>query len=114
MRECPGIHRQKAYELSSLPDEVTVVRVGHPLCGQRLRVDWKAGVRRKDRRIVVTLPDGSPTLIPVEWTDAGTIASRSRPARTAKKARLTAGGLRHLIRLVDAMSSKDGDEGASP
>lgn len=91
-----------------------MVRVGHPLCGQRLRVDWKAGVRRKDRRIVVTLPDGSPTLIPVEWTDAGATASRSRPARAAARARLTASGLRHLIRLVEAMSSKDGDEGASP
>lgn len=93
---------------------MTVTRVGHPLCGQRLRVDWKAGVRRKDRRIVVTLPDGTPTLIPVEWTDAGVTASRSRLARAAARARLSASGLRHLIRLVEAMSSRDEDEGASP
>lgn len=91
-----------------------MVRVGHPLCGQRLRVDWTAGARRKDRRIVVTLPDGSPTLIPVEWTDAGTIVSRSSPARAATRARFTTSGLRHLLRLVDAMSSDRGDEGPSP
>jgi len=91
-----------------------VVRVGHPLRGQRLRVDWTAGVRRKDRRIVVTLPDGSPTLIPVEWTDAGTIASRKKPTRAATRARFTAGGLRHLLRLVDAMSAARGDESSSP
>jgi hypothetical protein len=92
---------------------VTVTRVGHPLCGQRLRVDWSGGARRKDRRIVVALPDGSPTLTPVEWTDAPTSPSRGRLGRATTRPRFTASGLRHLLRLVDAMSDR-GSESTSP
>jgi Family of unknown function (DUF5372) len=100
-RACLGVHRQRAYKLSSLPDEVTITRVGHPLRGQRLRVDRGAGERRKDRCLVVVLPDGSPTLLPVAWTDVEDGASSATVAPPST--RLSVSGLRQLIRLVDAM-----------
>jgi hypothetical protein len=107
---CPAIDRQNAYELPFLPDEVTIVRVGHPLLGQRLRVDRAAGEHRKDRCIVVALPDGSPTLIPFDWTDAGVKAT---PAAIAKRStRIDASGLRRLMRLADAMSARGREDGS--
>jgi len=101
----PGTYKQNAYKLSSLPDRVTVTRVGHPLCGESLRVIRERGSNRKDRCIGVMLPDGSPILIPIAWTNlcgdlsAGTTESFS--------ARLDVSGLRRLIRLVEIMSSPD-------
>ncbi|MBI3181514.1 MAG: hypothetical protein HYZ28_05170 [Myxococcales bacterium] len=88
-----------------------VTRVGHPLRGQRLRVDRAAGERRKDGCIVVTLPDGSPTLLPIAWTDAGATATPA--AAATPRTRLNASGLRRLIRLADAMAA-GGPERASP
>lgn len=83
---------------------MTITRVGHPLRGQRLRVVRAGGERRKDQRILVVLPDGSPTLIPVAWTD---LAAKSTSA--ASSVRLSVSGLRRLFRLVDAMSARGSD-----
>ena len=85
---------------------MTITRVGHPLRGQRLRVDRAAGERRKDRRIVVMLPDGSPTLIPVAWTDLATKSTSATPP-----ARLSISGLRRLISLVESMSARGSQSG---
>lgn len=57
---------------------------------------------RRDRQIVVVLPDGSPMLIPVAWTDLGGEAPPATPATSPT--RLSVSGLRRLVRLVDAMS----------
>jgi hypothetical protein len=110
-RGCLATYRQKAYELSSPPpDVVTVVRAGHPLCGQQLRVDHGGG-RRHDGNVQVVLPDGSPSLIPLRWTDAvdrvGTGADAAVPGRFSLE------GLRRLVRLVDAMAGGDGPKSSA-
>jgi len=74
-------------------------------------VDRRAGERRKDRRIVIVLPDGSPTLIPLTWTDLGAKPTSATPA--ASSARLSVSGLRRLIRLIDAMSGRGPSGGSS-
>jgi hypothetical protein len=84
---------------------VTVVRIGHPLRGTRLRVDPAGGLSRKDRRLQVLLPDGSTSLLPVDWTDLGAPATVGGATPT----RLNLEGLRRLLRLVDVLNSKDGD-----
>jgi hypothetical protein len=85
---------------------VTITRVGHPLRGQRLRVVRAGGERRKDGRILVVLPDGSPTLIQTAWTDLGAKSTSAAPP-----VRLSVSGLRRLIRLVDAMSARGSKSG---
>jgi hypothetical protein len=77
-----------------VPDELTIVRVGHPLRGVRLRVDRRAGVARRDRRIQVFLPDGSTTLLPVEFTDLGARLESHTPTL------FTRDGARRLLRLA--------------
>lgn len=79
-----------------------MVRAGHPLDGQRLRVDRSLGEDRKDGRIAVVLPDGSTTLLALDWTDA---ARPGRQARRASHVRLNVGGLRRLLRLVEQISA---------
>jgi len=106
---CPGTYRQKAYELSSSPpDAVTVVRAGHPLHGQQLRVD-RGGGRRHDGNVQVVLPDGSPALMPIGWVEAGAQPTAQPSAATER--RFTAAGLRRLLGLVDAMS-RDAGQGS--
>ena len=90
---------------------MTVVRAGHPLLGQQLRVD-RSGGRRHDGNVQVLLPDDSPALIPLAWVEAGV-----RPiSRTAEQTvrRFSVAGLRHLLRLVDAMSSDEGQGSSTP
>lgn len=88
---------------------VTVVKAGHPLCGRQLRAD-RSGVRRRDGKIPVVLPDGSPALLPIAWTDAG-----GEPATSAGvERRFSVAGLRRLLRLVDTMSSSEGKGSSSP
>lgn len=82
-----------------MPDELTIVRVGHPLRGVRLRIDRKAGVSRRDRRIQVFLPDGSVTLLPVEFTDLAAPTASTTPTL------LTLDGARRLLRLMDALTT---------
>jgi Family of unknown function (DUF5372) len=103
---CLAIHSQTAYELSSLPDEVTITWIGHPLRGQRLRVDRAGGFDRKHGRIIVILPDGSSTRIPVAWTDLSGDDDTSSDNKVPLK--FTADGLRALMRLIELMSSRHG------
>ncbi|MDI7267432.1 MAG: hypothetical protein QME96_05515, partial [Myxococcota bacterium] len=61
-------------------------------------------MQRKDGRIGVMLPDGTPTLIPTEWTDVGAKATGGDATTSTVTVRFTTTGLRRLLRLVDAMS----------
>ena len=90
---------------------MTVVRAGHPLRGQQLRVD-RGGGRRHDGNVQVVLPDGSPALIPIEWVDAGEQPTAQAAAATER--RFSAAGLRRVLRLVDAMSRNEGEGSSTP
>lgn len=48
--------------------DVLITKKGHPLVGQRLRIDQKIA-RRRDGFVQLLLPDGSPALVPLAWTD---------------------------------------------
>ena len=90
---------------------VTVVKVGHPLCGRQLRADL-ARARRRDGKIPVVLPDGSNALIPIKWTDAVEAPLEDAGARV--ELRFDISGLRRLLRLVEAMSSSEGTDSSAP
>jgi hypothetical protein len=107
------IYRNKTYELSSLPDEVTVTRAGHPLKGQLLCVDRSARGRRNDGNLFIILPDGSSTLIPADWTDLHLHARAASLDTPSKSIFLDLTGLRRLVRLVDDMSVGGPQESAS-
>jgi hypothetical protein len=107
MRACPGKRQRKAYELSSpLPEAVTIIRVGHPLRGQRLLVERRSGAHRRDGNVQVALPDGSPMLLPISWTD---LAACAEPA-AVDRPRFDIEGLRRMLRLAGQRGSKrDGE-----
>jgi hypothetical protein len=83
---------------ASLPCEVRVTSVTHPLFGQLLRA---RGFKRRSGVVllVVTLPDGSPGTM---RADASDILSAGRPEEGS--AVLSADGLRHLHQLVSALA----------
>ena len=85
---------------------MTVARTGHPLDGQRLRVD-PFGSRRHDGRLQVLLPDGSAALLPLAWLSTGTPGAPAA-ARGAAPQRFSADGLRRLLRLVDRLRGVTG------
>jgi len=68
--------------------------------------------RRHDGNVQVVLPDGSPSLMPMEWVRAG--AEPSAATATNSSRRFTAAGLRRLLQLVDAMSSNAGEQHSKP
>lgn len=79
---------------ASLPGEVTVTAIYHPLCGERLAVEGRRRVGGV-ACLIVRLPDGTPGTIEVEATSAG--AARSELAAGAL---LSAEGVRRLRRLL--------------
>lgn len=92
---------------------MTITRAGHPLRGRRLRVDRSGGARRNDGKVIVLLPDGSPALIPTDWTDLHLHTHAVSLDNGSKTVLLNLTGLRRLVRLVDAMSVGGSQEGAS-
>ena len=89
-----------------LPERVTVIRARHPFEGRSLNV--LGSMHRQGRlHLVLILPDGSKSLIPVDWTD---LASPAQPqqVRSAQTAP-TLGSLEDLLHaraLVDALLSR--------
>jgi hypothetical protein len=61
---------------------VTIVRQGHAFEGMTLEVMGQ--VHRDGVRLLVILPDGSRSLIPIEWTD---LASGQEPPKRKAKSR---------------------------
>ena len=85
-----------------LPERVTVTRVCHPFEGKALAV-WQS-IRRQGRTyLVLILPDGSKSMIPVEWTDLATPAA-SKPDTVPTLASLE--DLLHTRAVVDALFSR--------
>jgi hypothetical protein len=78
----------------SLPAQVTVNAVHHPLCGQRLVVEGRRRVGGTPC-LIVRLPDGTPGTIAVQATSAG-VESEPVPAG----ALLSAEGVRRLRGLL--------------
>lgn len=72
-----------------------------------MRVDASAGLSRRDGRIQVVLPDGSASLLPVEWIDRGIAPSADAGRSATKPTLLTLEGVRRLRRLIDAIVSKE-------
>jgi YD repeat-containing protein len=77
---------------------VVVTLRGHPLCGETLQVDLRVAARG-DGFVQVVLPDGSRTLLRIEWTDA-----QGERDVNANELRFTRDGLRRLLRVVNALS----------
>ena len=94
-------NQRQTTHLKDLPERVTIVRPKHPLEGRSLAVLGQT--HRHDRgHWVLILPDGSRSLIPVEWTDLGSsarqAADRTHPASLASLEELL-----HLRTIVDAL-----------
>ena len=85
---------------------MTIIRARHPFEGRSLNV--LGSIHRKGRlHLVLILPDGSKSLIPVDWTD---LASPAQPqqVRSAQTA-ATLGSLEDLLHVravVDALLSR--------
>jgi len=85
----------------------TVTRPRHPLAGQTLRVLGRMRRRGTDE-VLLELPDGSKSLIPVAWTDLAADASQP-PAATAAVGTLA--DLLAAVALVAALLTRaSGDE----
>ena len=75
---------------------MTVTRDRHPLCGRELRVLGRMR-RHGSVELLVVLPDGSKTLLPVGFTDAGPTAVEGGAA--------TAGSVDDLLGLAVVVES---------
>ena len=84
---------------------MTVIRARHPFEGRSLSV--LGPTHRKGRlHLVLILPDGSKSLIPVDWTD---LASPAQPQQVRSAQTATLGTLEDLLHaraLVDALLSR--------
>jgi hypothetical protein len=78
---------------ASLPGEVTVTAVHHPLCGERLAVEGRRRVGGVPC-LIVRLPDGTPGTVEVQATGVRSAASET-PGTL-----LSADGVRQLRRLL--------------
>lgn len=87
---------------ASLPREITVTALHHPLFGQRLEVRaWST--LRGVVHLVVTLPDGTPGTIELGATSAGGDAIEPQAATI-----LSVDGVRRLRTLLEALSLPSG------
>ena len=85
---------------------MTIIRARHPFDGRSLNV--LGSIHRKGRlHLVLILPDGSKSLIPVDWTD---LASPAQPQQVrSAQAAATLGSLEDLLHtraVVDALLSR--------
>ena len=91
-----------------IPASVTIIREGHAFEGRSLAV--LHSIRRRGIRLVLAvLPDGSRSLIPVDWTDWN--GERSKRPATADAIRSapvlgSLSDLLHLRRVVDALHGR--------
>lgn len=83
-----------------------MVRKNHPLVGQQLKVNHRAGNRR-DGNVCVYLPDGSPMLLPVEFTN---LSSSVDDAPSSTVGRFDLEGLRRLIHLASVLGAREDNE----
>ena len=79
---------------SSLPGEVMVTALVHPLCGERLTVEGRRRVGGVPC-LIVRLPDGTPGTVEVQATSAG-----SADLGLSAGALLSVEGVRGLRRLL--------------
>jgi len=87
----------------SLPEEVAITAVHHPLAGMRLPVEGRRAVRGV-ACLIVRLPDGTPGTVAVSATSAR--ADIDPPAGLL----LSVEGLRRLRRLLSPSAA--GDDGS--
>ena len=73
---------------------------GHPLDGKELHIDDRLAPRR-DGRIHVRLPDGSPALLPLQWTSLGA------PGAPERSVKLRREDLHWLREFVDELKARD-------
>jgi hypothetical protein len=85
------------------PEQVTIVRPGHPFAGRALRV-LSYTRRTSGPYLLLILPDQSRSLIPAEWTDWG--GTNQTPGKTPDRDGTRLTSLSDLLRtrtLVDAL-----------
>ena len=85
-------------------DLVAIRRPGHPFNGQTLKV-LNTTRRQGQRMLLVTLPDGSRSLVPVAWTDwdTDTPNSESPGPTTPPTQQFTIHGLLQTRQIVNAL-----------
>ena len=88
---------------------MVIVREKHPLQGQALRVLGRMH-REGALHLILTLPDGGTSLIPVTWTDLSGGGPLSPPARVLG----SAADLRHIRRVADALLRRQDGVGTRP
>lgn|SRR5512133_1372972 len=91
-------NKHRAHKLSDPPRAAIITMAGHPLRGRALQVDSRVA-SRSDGFVQVVLPDGSRTVVPLEWTDL-VVGETTADVRGVW---FTRDGIRTLLRLVDAM-----------
>jgi hypothetical protein len=85
-----------------LPEYVTIIRPYHPFEGNKLAVFGQRRYQGKSH-LILTLPDGSRSLMPVEWTDLDSFKqdSLAAPKQNTHLGSLT--DLLHARAVVDAL-----------
>ena len=89
----------------SLPREVTVTAVHHPLCGERLAVEGRRRVSGV-RCLIVRLPDGTPGTVEAAATSAAPAATEPRSG-----ALLSVDGVRRLRGVLAPRAAGDRGSG---
>jgi len=92
---------------TALPDTTMITRARHPLEGRELRV--LGGMRRHGRlELLLVLPDGSKSLVPVAWTSAA--AGEAGPALAGAATVGATSDLLAVCALVAAFSARNRDD----